>query len=87
MTQIEWGSIEVIDGDQSIGFPLNPLYPLNMDSALSSQVKGRTGVQLGSKRTPDQNELDRLGPRHRGSWNGSISGRSVIVHIYETEAG
>jgi hypothetical protein len=33
---IEWGSIEVIDGDNSVGTPITSLYPLNLDSGLAS---------------------------------------------------
>jgi hypothetical protein len=82
---IEWGSIEVIDGDNSVGTPITSLYPLNLDSGLASQVKGRTGVQLGSQRAISPEEADRLGPHHRGSWNGNIGGRSVVGHVWETD--
>jgi hypothetical protein len=76
----------VIDGDNSVGTPISPIFPLNLDSALASQVKGRTGVQLGSKKTLSAEDEAKLGPRHRGTWNGNIGGRSVVVRIWETDA-
>lgn len=88
MSQIQWGSIEVIDGQNSVGFPIQPLYPLNMDSGLASQIKGRTGVQIGSQQSISEQDAERLGPRHKGAWNGTkAGGGSVTVRVWETDAG
>ena len=88
MSQIQWGSIEVIDGQNSVGFGIQPLYPLNLDSGLASQVKGRTGVQLGAQQSLSQEDVARLGPRHKGTWSGTKQGGgAVTVRVWETDAG
>jgi hypothetical protein len=82
------GSIEVIRGDESFGFPITALHPLGSGAVRASQIKGRTGVQVGSRQDLDEETLSRLGPTHVESWSGNTGdGQSVTVRIYETSAG
>jgi hypothetical protein len=86
MVTIEWGSIEVVQGDTSTGFPIQGLYPLDTNNALSSQVKGRTGVNLGSQMSLTPEESQKFGPQHQGSWHGTTAdGKPVIVRLWKTD--
>ena len=85
---ISSGSIEVInERNESFGFVITTLYPLNTDSALASQVKGRTGVQLGAKRLyskADEDEYPR-GLLDNSEWAGTApDGSKVTVRIWDT---
>lgn len=80
------GSIEVItESGENHGFVITSLYPLNTDSALASQIKGRTGVQLGAKR---KNALPDPAPRgllDNSEWAGTApDGSKVTVRIWDT---
>lgn len=84
---ISSGSIEVIKGNESHGHAITTLYPLNTDSALASQIKGRTGVQLGAKR-PYEKQPDESDPRgllDNSEWAGTApDGSKVTVRIWDT---
>jgi hypothetical protein len=82
------GSIEIIkENGDNYGFPITTLYPLNTDSALASQVKGRTGVQLGAKR-PYPKDEDKDFPKgilDNSEWGGTApDGSKVTVRIWDT---
>lgn len=83
---ISHGSIEVIkeDGDNH-GFVITPLYPLNTDSALASQIKGRTGVQIGAKRPHTLTAFNPAGLFDQSEWAGTAAdGSKVTVRIWDT---
>ncbi len=85
---ISSGSIEVLkESGENHGFVITSLYPLNTDSALASQIKGRTGVQLGAKRPyqkPDDQDFPR-GLFNNSEWAGTApDGSKVTVRIWDT---
>ena len=86
---IEHGSIEVITTDgTNYGAQITPLFPFDKNTAkTASQVKARTGIQLGAKGDYPVQDGQSVPASlfGGGQWSGTTAqGVNVTVRIWQT---
>lgn len=85
MADIQWGNIEILVGDESTGVPITPLFPFNPTSSVSSQIKSRTGVQIGAKQPDLVDGEGTVLTGSKGVWTGTTKGGATCeVRVWET---